>query len=171
MKNLLVTTFIVFTILSVNITAQTDKTGKIGIGYSGTLSSHTNELGMIFFASNEFSIEPQVGFQSIDITDNSSTLWKLGLGFQYRLRNFVVTPYLGLRFKDNFFSGGGKTYSDLILSAVFGGEYFVSDWFSVGAEMRLNYVKTDDDFSPTYNIANANIYETEQVLNIRVYFN
>lgn len=171
MKNFTILFITAIIFFSINGVAQTDKTGKIGIGYSGALSAHTNELGMIIFAANKISIEPTVGFRSIEFTDNSSTLWKLGLGFQYRLREFVVTPYLGLRIKDNFVTEGGETYSDLIVSAVFGGEYFVSDWFSVGAEMRFNYIKTDDDYSPTYNIAKANIYETEQVLNIRVYFN
>lgn len=68
-------------------------------------------------------------------------------------------------------SGGDDTYGDLILSATFGGEYFVTEWFSVGAEMRINYAKTDDQFSPTYDIAKADIIETEQVFNIRLYFN
>jgi hypothetical protein len=151
--------------------AQQDKSGKFGIGYSGNLSSYSNELGATVFLSDDFSIEPQIGFQSIDIEDNSATAWKLGLGLIYRLNNFVVTPYIGARVKDNMVSGGDETYSDLILSLVFGGEYFVSEWFSVSAEMKLNYVKTDEDFSPTYDIADAEIFESEQVLNIRIYFN
>jgi hypothetical protein len=57
------------------------------------------------------------------------------------------------------------------MSFVFGGEYFVSEWFSVSAEMKLNYIQTDDEFSPTYDILDASIFETEQALNIRVYLN
>ena len=170
MKNLLVLFAFLTLIISFQVSAQQDRAGKIGIGYSGNLSSYSNELGISIFASNEFSLEPQIGFQSIDIKDNSATAWKLGLGFLYRLNDFVVTPYIGARFKYNMVSGGGETYGDFIVSAVFGGEYFVSEWFSVGAEMKLNYVKTDDDFSPTYDIAKASIFETEQVLNIRLYF-
>ena len=56
-------------------------------------------------------------------------------------------------------------------SAIFGGDYFVSDWFSVGAELRLNYGKTDKDFSPLYLVESADIFFTEQVLNIKLYFN
>jgi hypothetical protein len=170
MKNLSAIIIALIAVLSFNISAQTSKAGKIGIGYSGNLSSYSNELGMSIFATGDFSIEPQIGFKSIDIEDNSSTIWKLGLGFLYRLNNFVVTPYIGARVRYNMVSGGGETYGDLILSAVFGGEYFVSEWFSVGAEMKLNYVKTDEDYSPTYQIANSTIFESEQVLNIRLYF-
>lgn len=170
MKNLSFVLLAFVTIFAVEISAQTSRAGNIGIGYSGNLSSYSNELGMTIFATNDFSIEPQIGFKSIKIEDNSSTIWKLGIGLLYRLNNFVVTPYLGLRIRDNFVSGGGETYSDLILSAVFGGEYFVSEWFSVGAEMKLNYVKTDEEYSPTYDIADATIFESEQVLNIRIYF-
>jgi hypothetical protein len=170
MKKLFVPLFLLTVILTVELSAQQNRTGKIGIGYSGNLSSYSNELGMSIFATNDLSIEPQIGFQSIDIEDNSATAWKLGLGFLYRLNNFDVMPYIGARVKYNMVSGGGEKYSDLILSLVFGGEYFVSEWFSIGAEMKLNYVKTDENFSPTYDIANASIFESEQVLNIRLYF-
>ena len=170
MKNLSIVLLAFVTIFAVEISAQTSRVGKIGIGYSGNLSSYSNELGMSIFATNSISVEPQIGFQSIDIEDNSATAWKLGLGVLFRINNFVVTPYVGARFKYNTVSGGDESYSDLILSAVFGGEYFVSEWFSVGAEMKLNYVQTDEDYSPTYDIANATIFESEQVLNIRIYF-
>jgi hypothetical protein len=170
MKKFIIPLFLLTVIMVVELSAQQNRTGKIGIGYSGNLSSHSNEIGMSVFVTNDLSIEPQIGFQSIDIEDNSATAWKLGLGFQYRLNNFVVMPYLGARVKYNMVSGGGETYGDLILSLVFGGEYFVSECFSVGAEMRLNYIKTDDSFSPTYDIAKASIFESEQVLNIRLYF-
>ena len=171
MKKLFVLVIILSTLLIMEGSAQTNKSGKVGIGYTGSLSAQTNALGMTFFLSNDFTIEPQIGFRSIDIEDNSATTWKLGLGLVYRVRDFVVTPYLGVRFQDNIVSGSGESYSDLILSFVFGGDYFVSEWFSVGAEMKLNYIQTDEEFSPTYDISDAKIFETEQVLNIRVYLN
>lgn len=171
MKKLSILFLAFFFLATTKGSAQSDRTGQIGIGYSGNLSSYSNELGLSIFASNEFSLEPQIGFQSINIEDNSATAWKLGLGFQYRFSEFVVTPYFGARVKYNMVSGGDDTYGDLILSAIFGGEYFVTEWFSVGAEMRINYAKTDDQFSPTYDIAKADIIETEQVFNIRLYFN
>jgi hypothetical protein len=170
MKKLFVLNLLLILFFATEISAQQDRAGKIGIGYSGNLSAHSNELGMSFWVSDLITIEPQVGFQSVDIKDNSATAWKLGLGCLYRFNDFGVSPYIGARIKDNLVSGGSKTYSDLILSLAFGGEYFVSEWFSVGAEMRLNYVKTDKEFSPVYGISDASIYESEQVLNIRLYF-
>jgi hypothetical protein len=170
MKKLFVLFLLLTSILTAVLSAQENRAGKIGIGYSGNLSAHSNELGMSFWVSDLITIEPLVGFQSVDIRDNSATAWRLGLGCLYRFNDFGVSPYIGARIKDNFVSGGNKTYSDLVLSLTFGGEYFVSEWFSVGAEMRLNYVKTDKEFSPVYGIPGASIYESEQVLNIRLYF-
>ena len=171
MKYFISAIFIFFIVTSINLSAQSDRTGKIGIGYSGNLSARSNEIGVTFFATNVFSIEPQLGFQSISVDDNSATTYKLGIGFMTRVKDFVVTPYVGARIKYNMVSGDDETYGDLIITGAFGGEYFVSEWFSISAEMRLNYIKTDKDFSPTYSIADANIFETEQVLNLRIYFN
>lgn len=171
MRKLFILVIMLLTILTIETSAQQDKSGKVGIGYSGDLSPRSNSLGMTFFLSDLFTIEPQLGFMSIDVEDNSGTAWRIGLGFIYRLKNFVVAPYLGIRAQDNILSGGGESYSDLIMSFVFGGEYFVSEWFSVSAEMKLNYIQTDDEYSPTYDISDASIFETEQALNIRIYLN
>lgn len=171
MKKLFVLVILLLLVLMVDIEAQQDKSGKVGIGYSGDLSPRSNSLGMTIFLSDLFTIEPQLGLTSIDVEDNSGTAWRIGLGLIYRLKNFVVAPYLGFRVQDNILSGGDESYNDLIMSLVFGGEYFVSEWFSVSAEMKLNYIQTDDEYSPTYDISDANIFETEQALNIRIYFN
>ena len=170
MKRFSIIIITIITILAIETLAQQGKAGKIGIGYSGDLTSATNEWGMSFWLSNRVVLEPQLGFVSVDIKDNSATAWKPGLGFLYRFNDFIVSSFIGARIKGNILSNDSKTYSDLILSLVFGGEYFVSEYFSVGAEMRLNYVKTDKDFSPSYDVANASILESEQVLNIRIYF-
>ena len=170
MKKLFVPIFLFTAILTVELSAQENRAGKIGIGYSGNLSAHSNELGMSFWVSDLITIEPMVGFQSIEIEDNSATAWRLGLGCLYRFNDFGVSPYIGARIKDYLVDGSDKTYSDLVFSLAFGGEYFLSEWFSVGAEMRLNYVKTDKEFSPAYGIPDVSIYESEQVLNIRLYF-
>lgn len=82
MKKLSILFLAFFFLAATEGSAQSDRTGKIGIGYSGNLSSYSNELGLSIFASNELSLEPQIGFQSINIEDNSATAWKLGLGFQ-----------------------------------------------------------------------------------------
>ena len=170
MKKLSIIVLLLTTIFAIETFAQQEKAGKVGIGYSGNLTSATNELGIIYWLTNNFTLQPQLGFKSVDVNEENATAWKLGLGIVYSFDDFVVSPFIGARIKDFMVSGGDETYSDLILSLAFGGEYFVSEYFSVGAEMRLNYAETDKDFSPGYDIANASIFESEQVLNIRVYF-
>jgi len=169
MKKTLILSFIFSVFFYSQSLAQNSKSGKIGIGYSGIFTSSTNDFNLSFWLGERFILEPQFGFQHIDVDDNKGTNWKLGVGALFVLNDFDVTPYLGGRIKTILLSGGEKTYNDLVLSFVFGGEYFVSEWFSVGAEMRLNYISTDKDFSPAYSIADATIIQSEQVINIKIY--
>jgi hypothetical protein len=166
-KRIIVIAVLVLT--TIQITAQESRGGKIGIGYNGNFTTQNSDLAMSFWFGDKFTFEPQVGFRYVDIENNSGTNWRIGLGVLFRLNEMIISPYVGLRFKDNLVTNSEKTYSDLVFSGVFGGEYFFSEWFSTGIEMKLNYVKTDDEFSPTYGIAEASIFETEQVLNLRVY--
>jgi hypothetical protein len=155
--------------ISIDTIAQQKREGKIGIGYSGNFTTQTNELSLSFWVTDVFVIEPQFGFRHIELENTSGTTWKPGFGLLVRFNQEIVSPYAGTRAKFNILSGGDKTYTDIVVSLVFGGDYFFADWFSIGAEMKLNYIDTDEDFTPTYTAANASIFETEQVINLRIY--
>jgi len=159
-------------ILTTNLFAQQDRAGKIGIGYTGNFTSETNAITTVIWISDVYTIEPQFGFNSINIDNgNDASAYRIGVGALYYIGNAKVLPYIGLRINAAIASVVNKTYTDMTYSAVFGGDYFVSDWFSVGAELRLNYGKTDKDFSPLYLVEKAEIIFTEQLLNIKLYFN
>lgn len=168
-KIILISFFLIIPITS--ILSQTSRSGKMGIGYSGNFSTRTNELNFVYWLGEHTIIEPKIGFQYIELKKADGISWMPGLGIAYVIGKSEVNPYLGGRVKAYIANAGGKSYSDVIVSFVFGGEYFISGWFSMGAEMRLNYVSTDENLSPLYGTANATIIETEQVVNIKLYFN
>jgi hypothetical protein len=155
--------------------AQENRAGKFGIGYSGNFSKNSNSLSGTYWASDKFKIEPEVGvsYTKVDAIDGLN--WRLGIGFVYTLSDLPVLPYIGLRAKAIILSLKEEhfddTHEDLVFTLAFGGEYFVSEWLSAGAEMRINYVDTDGSFSPAYGIAKATIVETEQTINLKIYFN
>lgn len=161
-----------------NITfAQESRAGKFGIGYSGSFTENSNSLSATYWVSDNFKIEPEVGVSHLTIEGRygaggtKETGVRLGIGFAYTLSDLLANPYVGLRVRDVLISTKDNTYSDMIYTLAFGGEYFISGWFSTGAEMRVNYIKTDPGYSPYIGIANAKLIETEQVINFKLYFN
>jgi hypothetical protein len=153
--------------------AQISKAGKIGIGYSGNFTGQTNEIGVSIWISRHVTIEPQIGIRNINLEDESGTYWKPGIGILFRFNENDISPYLGFRVKWGILAAKDdynmdETYSDVTGSLVFGGEYFFTEWFSAGAELKINYISTDEKYSPTYP-ADASIFETEQVMNFRIY--
>ena len=158
--------------LAANISAQEHRAGKFGIGYSGNFTSETNAITATIWAIDDLAIEPQFGINTISVDEGpDASAYRVGLGALYYVRNTKVLPYVGLRVNAALATMASHTYTDMTYSAIFGGDYFVSDWFSVGAEIRLNYGKTDKDFSPLYLVESADIFFTEQLLNIKLYFN
>lgn len=169
MKKLMLLLFVYLFAVSSFAYGQETRSGKIGLGYNGIFQSATNDFNLTFWLSQNIVLEPKLGFKYLDIEDGDGTNIKAGVGLLAAFEEFVVVPYLGGRI-NGIFANTGETYSDIKLSFVFGGEYFVTDWFSAGAEIRLNYIDTDEDFSPGYGVADATIIESEQVLNLKVYF-
>src|SRR3970040_1660920 len=120
MKKFIMLLIIISSVLSIKPFAQENRAGKIGIGYSGNFTSNTNELSLSYWVTGVFVIEPQFGFRHIEIENNSGTTFKPGLGLLVRFNEQTVSPYAGARFKLNILSGGDDTYTDIILSLVFG---------------------------------------------------
>ncbi|QQS37754.1 MAG: hypothetical protein IPM56_07345 [Ignavibacteriales bacterium] len=168
MKQFLFLSFVIF--FTSILYAQSNRAGKFGIGYSGNLSSSTNAITTTIWADNSIAIEPQFGLNRVELKNSSATMYRLGLGMLYNLSESEILPYLGFRITAAVASGENASYTDMIYSLVFGGEYFISDHFSAGAEVRLNYANTDEGFSPLFNIEQASIITTEQVLNLKLYF-
>jgi hypothetical protein len=159
--------FMVFAFSSF-LTSQ-DRSGKIGMVLLEDFSSDPLNYGFSFWFTNHTSVELIGGFKKIDLGDNSGTLYNFGAGGLYHFGSRKIVPFLGGRFLFSNLSSDKKLYSDLMLGIVFGAEYFFSEWISIAGEFQLNYIETDDKFSPSDHPADASIFKTYRYLVLRLY--
>lgn len=138
---------------------------KFGIGVSliqGVIAPNFEELQFgtvalsnifvpIILGSN-FKLEPEIGFYRLsedeDTFEGTLTQWRFGLGAFYYLPatesvRVYVGPRVGLQLtslsaEEDVELELGET--DLTFGLALGGEYFLSDHFSCGGEVQLNYV-------------------------------
>jgi hypothetical protein len=95
MKHILFFSFAFF--LTTILYAQSERSGKFGIGYSGNLSSSTNAITLTVWPANNFVIEPQIGFNRVELEDNEASMYRIGFGILYNISEMEVLPYIGLR--------------------------------------------------------------------------
>ncbi|MFC2129998.1 outer membrane beta-barrel protein [Bacteroidota bacterium] len=144
-----------------------------------------------------FRIEPEVGFysQTSDITDNdnkgrvrTNSFTRFGIGGFYTLqpaKNFqmyfgprigVLMTYSERDYANSEYNTDSETSQTIItIGGSFGGEYFLSDYFSLGLEVQLNYfnygepVEKPDDYAP--KDYSQSIFTTNGLIFARLYFN
>lgn len=106
------------------------------IVYPGTQAS----IYFPIFISNRFRIEPEFGVLGLERNSRSNYNFRFGLGlFPFSLRKSVII-YGGLRFGFILSTSQDEKKWDIFAGPSFGGEYFFSKHFSLGAETQLNYV-------------------------------
>lgn len=168
MKNFLLALVLLF--LATSIMAQPEQ-GKVGIGFTVTESSPG--LMLRWWAGESVTVEPQfaIRYISLDEIDASSTQLGLGIGVAWRkVTGTALRPLVAARFEYDMLITEDETYADMLLSGGFGAEYFFSNHFSVGGEVDLSLVFTDDDFSPNFPTENTTILTTSQMLTAHFYF-
>lgn len=122
------TLFLIFSLcfISANSFSQ-ERAGKIGMLIMGDPFKPNVDLGMTFWLNSTETLEPALGFASIDPDEGTTqTNLRLGLGWKHYFNQNEIAPYIGSRVAYNSLSGGGDSYSDLIIGAIFGVEYFLS---------------------------------------------
>lgn len=157
-------------LLAVGVSAQPEK-GQVGLGFNVTDAGP----GVLvrWWAGESLTIEPAVAvhYVSLDDLDVSTTQLGLGIGVAWRKpTGTAFRPILAWRFEYDMLVTEDKTYADMLVSGGFGGEYFFSRHFSVGGEVDLSLVFTDDDFSPNFPTENSTILTTGQMLTAHFYF-
>jgi len=117
----------------------------------GTFAMSMTAFRLPVFIKSKFKIEPDLAFWSRKYKDKYSestiSLIRYGCGF-YFTKNFEKTSLsFGPRFTVNHQDNSYKTtwdnhktsMNDVALGFAFGGEYFLSEHFSLGSEIQLNY--------------------------------
>jgi len=128
---------------------ENSTSGKIGI----TASIQDSQTGIMvpIWISNSLVITPVFSIASI-----SDVLTDIGIavGPRLNLHSGDAIPFIGFRIgglfrkineysEYNEYSEDNKEKTqDLLISSYLGGEYFISDNFSVGVEVQFNYVKS-----------------------------
>ncbi len=146
-----------------------DRSGKTGFVFRENSSSSFGEVGFSFWTNNHFSLEPSFGFESRNFKGNSGTNLLLSFGGNYHFGTGVMLPYMTGRVGASILTGSSDIFYDLDISLGAGAEYFLTQWFSIGGEFLLKYIRTDPEFSPSGYPIDIDVLKTEKRLVIRFY--
>ncbi len=166
-KKIFIISLLLFLILELSY--GQDRTAKFGIVFMEDFSSKPLDYGVAFWINNNFSIELLGGFESMEIRDNSGTLYTIGIGGIYHIGEKIIVPFIGARFLYANVYNDDESYSDFMFGIVFGAEHYFTDYISLGLEFQLNFIETDKDFSPTNNAVDAHINRTGRYIILRFY--
>jgi hypothetical protein len=93
------------------------------------------------WVTDKIAIEPSVGI----LAYTNYTFWRLGFAVVNHFGQEKLSPFVLFRAKTYLSSASGRKSSDYLLGLACGGEYFVSDKFSVSGEVQLNYPVPDKE--------------------------
>ncbi len=156
--------FLTVFVLTSSCFAQPEK-GKVGI----SVSVQNTQLDFLvpIFVNDHASLSPAFGITNISdqFTDIS-----LGLIMRYYFSKNIVSPYVGARFGALMLTPqDGDLITDFIFGPFFGGEYFFTQYFSVGIELQLNIVKSAED-SMRFDNPNGTNINTATAFIATIYF-
>ncbi len=170
MYRIFITIVIIFSIFTYSYSQ--DRTGKTGILIIGDPFNPSSDFGISFWASDNFVIEPLIGFTQIDPKGIPATKnIRIGLNVKYYFNKKLVDPYIGLKYGNNSIISEDISFSDNSIGILGGAEYFLSDWFSVGWEFHFDYTNTDNEYSPMNLIPDSKILHSYQNLLLKLYIN
>jgi len=61
------------------------------------------------------------------------------------------------------------TYMDMMISGIYGAEYFLTKWFSIGGEFRVDFVIANKDNSPLGYMPESTVIKTANTIILRFY--
>lgn len=149
-----------------------DKLPKIGIGISVNqdISSFLPRL----WINDRLSVNPEIAFSVESRHDSGDELIRVipGLSVLMHLRpGSDCRPYFGWEFALDILNANDIPYTDIITGPVFGGEYFFSKHFSVSGEYQIEFVFTDEKYSPGFSLSTHSRYiRSEQRFIAHIYF-
>jgi hypothetical protein len=137
------------------------------IGISASLQSGQPDLHLPIWASPTVVIAPTVSYMRQ--TDQKTDLG-IGIALRLYVRQGKTMPYIGGRFV--FYSlevEGGEKQRDYQFGPAAGGEYFFSDYFSVGVEGQLN-ITISDEGSMRVGNPDGTTFNTASAVSATFYF-
>ena len=169
MKRLVILTMILTLVLFSSVFSQ-NYAGKLGLMVSTTSSISYSNIGFSYWLNNNVSLEPTFGLTTMSSQGSSSTTMTPGARCIFHMSNKKLKPYLGGGFNAIISStSNSDSYTDIMISGLYGVEYFISKWFSIGGEFQLNVIITNKDASPSGYMADATIIKTGSLIILRFY--
>jgi hypothetical protein len=160
-------TLLIFLILKSSYSQ--DKAGQIGLVLMDDLSANPLKYGVSYWLNNSVSLEAHGSFKSIKVNEDTGTSYSIMLGSLYHFKNQEILPCVGGRLMYSQLADGSEKYSDIEFDFLLGLEYFFNNSVSFGGEVQFNYVITDDKYSISGNVSDANIYQTKGYILLRLY--
>ncbi len=142
------------------------------IGISGSIQD--NQFGILvpIWYSDNFVLAPAF---ELKLAENIGTDVAIAVVPRYYFKKDIVSPYIGLKI-GAFISKATKTNQvdpdtklDLLIGIAYGGEYFISDNFSLGVELQGNLTKSDKSSNRFGNPGNLN-FNTATMISATLYF-
>jgi hypothetical protein len=168
MKRLFVLTIILSLILFSSVFSQ-NYAGKIGLLFSTTSQISYSHIGFSYWLNDNVSLEPTFGFQNYSSNGNSSTTMTPGARIIFHMSPNKLKPYFGAGINVVMLTVDSDSYSDMMLSGLYGVEYFITKWFSLGGEFKLNVIMTGKDVSPSGYATESTIISTGSAIILRFY--
>ena len=169
MKRLSIFTIILTLLLFSSVFSQ-NYTGKFGLIFSTTSSYSYSNVGFSYWLNKKVSLEPIFGLSNTSSQGNSSTMMAPGIRAIFHTSLKKMKPYVGGGFKAVMsMSSNSDTYTAIVISGLYGVEYFVSKWFSLGGEFMLNVTLTGKDGAPSGYTPDTTVINTGSLLILRFY--
>jgi len=143
--------------------------GKFGLMFSTTPSMSYSNIGFSYWLNNNVSLEPTFGFYNTSLSGNSSTMMTPGARVIFHMSNNKLKPYVGGAFNAFMSTANSDTYTDIMISGLYGAEYFLTKWFSIGGEFRLDFVIANKDMSPLGYAPESTVIKTANTIILRFY--
>lgn len=146
-------------------------------GISGTLQSNQFGVMLPIWLDEHWLLAPAMDFAYAGNKTQKGLELGIALAPRYYFRKATVSPYVGLRAgaiitwmkQDNVYDSTEENTVDLLAGAAFGGEYFISEYFSLGIEVQGNATKSDNKSSSFGNPGGIN-FNTATMVMATVYF-
>jgi hypothetical protein len=143
------------------------KTPSSGVGLAASIQEGQFDIMVPIWLSERFTIAPAIG---IVWAEDAGSDIRIGIAPRYYLRKEALSPYVGLRLGALMNSpSNGSSTTDILIGGAFGGEYFFSEYFSLGVEAQANMVISDSKSARFGNPGKMNLNTAAAVI-AGVYF-
>jgi len=164
------TNYLVLTLLMLSCAAIAQN--KVKVGLTGSLQGGLYGISVPFWVGQKTVIAPAIDFK---YGESIGTDFSVGMETRFYLKTEKIRPYYGFKLgaafnipsSDNTIND--KTTIDAVAGIAFGGEYFLSENFSVGVEAQGNLTKSAEDSDRFGNPGGIN-FNTATRVSATIYF-